>query len=66
MNKISTNESSVRILRAAHLSKLLGISQTTLWRWRRDPTNNLPSPVALGPRVVGWRVNDINNWLNNK
>lgn len=48
-------------IRQEDLAKELGISKTTLWRWRRD--KRLPPPIHLSSRVVGWRTADIEQWL---
>ncbi|MEH6465936.1 MAG: AlpA family phage regulatory protein [Shewanella psychromarinicola] len=64
LNDVANIVSKLRILRAAQISELLGISSTTLWRWRQDPTNDFPQPIALGPRLVGWRVSDIESYLD--
>ncbi|EMP4113325.1 AlpA family phage regulatory protein [Vibrio alginolyticus] len=64
-NHQTTNINKLKVLRSAQLSELLGISQTTLWRWRKDPTIQFPTPIALGPRVVAWKFMDIEAWLNN-
>ena len=54
--------SGVKIFyRGSELSEALGISQTTLWRWRKN--GDFPEPIQLGPRVIAWRVKDINEWL---
>lgn len=57
------NPKEKKIIRANELAQLLGISNTTLWRWRRS--NAVPQPIYLGPRMIGWRVEDINSWLEN-
>jgi len=54
--------SKLRIVRAAELAKLLGISSTSLWRWRQNGA--FPQPIALGPRMVGWKIIDIEAWLD--
>ena len=50
-----------QIIRTDQLSQELGISRTTLWRWRSQGI--LPQPVKLGPRLVVWYRTDINRWL---
>ncbi len=49
------------IIRPKDLATKLGISETTLWRWRRD--SKLPQPISLGPRMIGWRATDIDDWF---
>lgn len=66
MNNLKHNTieivSKLRIVRAAELTKLLGISSTSLWRWRQN--GDFPQPIALGSRMVGWKVIDIESWLD--
>jgi prophage regulatory protein len=62
MNYSGISFGNSQLLRAAELSSVLGISQTTLWRWRKNGT--IPHPISLGPRMVGWRRKDIDEWLN--
>ena len=50
-------------IRANELSGALGISSSTIYRWRK--AGLLPEPLSLGPRVIGWKIKDIENWLNN-
>ncbi|EHZ2901700.1 AlpA family phage regulatory protein [Vibrio vulnificus] len=54
--------STVKLVRQTELAMLLGISNTTLWRLRQD--QNFPKPVAIRARMIGWRLSDIENWLN--
>ena len=63
MLNINTQQKTQLFIRANELSEALGISLSTLWRFRK--AGLVPEPIALGPRVVGWRTSDINNWLNN-
>lgn len=53
--------SKLRIVRAAELAKLLGISSTSLWRFRQS--GDFPQPIALGSRMVGWKIIDIELWI---
>ncbi|HAA96535.1 MAG TPA: transcriptional regulator [Alteromonas macleodii] len=48
-------------VRANELSNFLGVSPSTLWRWRKNGI--LPAPIHIGPRVVGWRIRDIKVWI---
>ena len=61
-NEITNIVSKLKILRAAELADLLGISQTTLWRWRQ--CSDFPQPIGLGPRMVGWKIAEIEAWLD--
>ena len=52
----------LQILRTPQVLALLGIGRTTLWRWTGKGT--FPKPVRLGPRAVGWRRVDLQQWLD--
>lgn len=64
MLNTNTKERAPIFIRAKELSDALGISLSTLWRWRKAGV--VPEPIALGPRIVGWRTSDIQNWLSNQ
>jgi predicted DNA-binding transcriptional regulator AlpA len=55
---------NIQIIRLDELSKLLCISKPTLWRWRRDSSIGFPFPILLGSRLVGWRLIEIEKWLD--
>ncbi|MFZ2957685.1 MAG: AlpA family phage regulatory protein [Candidatus Ozemobacteraceae bacterium] len=44
-------------LRAAQVTKMLGISKTSLWRGVK--TGRYPNPVKLGPNTTVWKVLEI-------
>ncbi len=48
---------SLRLLRAAEIRQLFGISTSTLYRWVNN--GHFPAPVQIGPRVVAWRLADL-------
>ena len=48
-------------LRINDLVDFLGVSRSTLWRWRKDSI--IPEPVRVGKRVVLWRKADIEEWV---
>ena len=49
-----------RILRRKELSKRLGVSEVTIWRWERNGL--LPPKRQIGPNAVGWLESDIEDW----
>ena len=55
---------NLKHLRAKELSELLSVNPSTLWRWRRQ--NILPQPVEIGPNVVAWSHESIQQWLKEK
>lgn len=52
------------LVRPSQLAHELGVSKTTLWRWRQ--LGILPHPISLGPRIVGWRRSAIDDWLKSR
>jgi prophage regulatory protein len=56
---------SERILRFPEVERRVGKSRSTIWRAVRDGDGQFPSPVAIGPRAIGWRESDIDAWLAN-
>jgi predicted DNA-binding transcriptional regulator AlpA len=50
------------IIRPAKVARILGISKSTLWRWRRKP--GFPAAVRLGETMVGWRHSEIQAWID--
>lgn len=51
-------------IRQRELLKLLGVSRVTLWTWRRDGA--FPPGVRLGPNVVAWRRDVVQDWLSTR
>jgi prophage regulatory protein len=49
------------ILRRKQVEQAVGLSRSTIYQRMKDGT--FPHPVALGERVVGWRVADIELFL---
>ena len=55
------------ILRVRSVLELVGLSEATLHRQVRS--GHFPAPVKLGgekSRAVGWRVDDVKRWLNER
>ena len=50
-----------KLVRPSQLSSQLGVSVTTLWRWRQQKI--IPEPIALGKRIIGWEQSTIDEWL---
>jgi predicted DNA-binding transcriptional regulator AlpA len=46
-----------RLLDVREVAKLLGIHPRTVWQM--VSTSNIPQPVRLSPRLVRWRLSDI-------
>lgn len=54
---------ALQLVRPAELAKLLGVSRTSLWSWRKAGT--FPAPVRLGA-CVGWKLADVEKYLDER
>lgn len=50
------------IIRPSELCELIAVSRSTLWRLEND--GQLPPRIKITERTVGWRYQDIEQWLN--
>jgi len=55
------NDGDITLIRQKQLSGLLGINRATCWRWIKSGV--LPRPIRLSERVVGWRLKDVQDFL---
>jgi predicted DNA-binding transcriptional regulator AlpA len=53
---------SKRMVSAAQLAKILGVSEGTVWRWARE-NKNFPRGLKLGPRLTRWDSDAIDAFL---
>ncbi|EHQ16464.1 Prophage CP4-57 regulatory [Shewanella baltica OS183] len=68
-NRVKSNElnkeevilRNSQIIRYNELAATFGVSKTTIWRWRRSGA--FPNHIQLGPRIIGWKIEDIELWL---
>ena len=51
----------VTILRRKQVQTRTGLSRSTIYL--RIAEGNFPPPVSLGARAVGWRQNEIDEWI---
>ena len=49
------------IIRNRHLSIVTGLSEQTIWRYRR--AGRFPEHIQLGPHAIGWRRATIEQWI---
>jgi prophage regulatory protein len=49
------------ILRLPEVIARTGLGRTSLYR--RIGAGAFPPPVKLGPRAVGWRESDVDEWI---
>lgn len=53
-----------RLLRIGDVMELTGLSRTTIWRREREGT--FPNRVKLGPNAVGWRADEVRDWIDSR
>ncbi|WP_130711826.1 helix-turn-helix transcriptional regulator [Vibrio vulnificus] len=51
-----------KFIRINELATYLNISKVTVWRCRKE--GRLPAACAISPRVVGWKRETIESWLD--
>lgn len=54
------------LIRAAHLTKMLQISNATLWRWTKAHTRGFPQPIRIGQKITAWRLAEIEQFITNQ
>ena len=53
-----------RIIRLKEVITLTGLSRSTVYKLMNE--QRFPSSIKLGPSSTGWRINDIQNWLDSR
>ena len=51
----------VKILRRKDVEEIVGLSRSTIYKLMS--TGAFPRSIRLGPRAVGWRLPDIEAWI---
>ena len=59
----TANSEAHRILRRKQVEERTGLSRSTIYR--RMQAGTFPQAVPLGGRLVGWRAEDIEQFLEN-
>ena len=49
------------ILKRRAVEALTGLSRSSIYRLAA--ASQFPKPIPLGPRAVGWRADEIVNWI---
>ncbi len=63
----TSNKQSItndRIVRAKEVVEMTGLSRTTIWRMERY--KSFPARVSLGKNSIGWKMSDIQKWIDNR
>lgn len=51
-----------RIIRLPDVISMTGLCKSTIRRL--ELSNTFPKRLSLGPRAVGWKLSEIQGWLN--
>lgn len=62
--KTTQKQLQEKILRIEEVTKIVGLSRSTIWRMETKGT--FPARVPLGTRSVGWRNVEIEKWIANR
>lgn len=60
----TTSTAAPVILRMASVRRMTSLGRTTIYRLMSQKL--FPSAIKLGPRAVGWRLTDIDQWLEDR
>ena len=50
-----------RIVRLPEVMRMTGLGKSTIHRWYRE--GRFPQPLKLGPKSIGWRREEVLEWL---
>ena len=53
-----------KFYRAKELCAILGITRTTLTRWRK--LGEFPNPLKFGPKTSAWPADEVRDWIDRK
>jgi prophage regulatory protein len=60
----SSERYSERYLKVNEVAAMLGVSRSTVWRWRK--VGFLPAPYKIRERMIRWREKDIEEWMEDR
>lgn len=52
-----TASSTAVYLSVGQVAERYGVSNDSIWRWKRD--GEFPAPVRVGPNCTRWRMSDL-------
>lgn len=58
------NSDTFQFVRASALADILGVSKSTIWRWRAE--GKLPDPFRLSSRVTVWELKEVLAFVEQK
>ena len=57
-------QQGVRLLRRREVEKIVGLTRSTIYRHMEQ--GDFPRPVALTPRSVRWRSDEVAKWVESR
>lgn len=61
LNAMKNYKTPTKFLTRKEILEITGKSNPTVWRWTKAGT--FPKPYKLGERSVGWKDNEIQEWI---
>ena len=55
---------TIRILRRSQVEDQIGLSRSSIYQMMSD--GDFPLPIKIGKRAIGWKQQDIIDWLYNR
>ena len=55
---------TIIILRRSQVEDQIGLSRSSIYQMMSD--GDFPLPIKIGKRAVGWKQQDIIDWLDNR
>lgn len=62
MLKEASPKSPIQLLRRAHVEEITGLKRSTIYAMIKR--GEFPLPVKITTKAVGWRSNEIFQWIN--
>jgi len=59
-----TESTGKRVIRKNELLNIIPLSDVTIWRMEKR--GEFPKRFTLGGRAVGWFLDEVNEWLDEK
>ena len=53
-----------QIIRRKDVEIMIGLSRSTIYKLMSEGT--FPKAIQLGQRAVGWRLSEINDWIDER
>lgn len=54
----------VLVVRMRQLTSMIGLSRASIYNLINESL--FPAPIKLGPKAVGWRIGEIEEWLKTR